>query len=93
MKGWKKIILHYISIENTRCIELVKFNSMKEAQIAKLIIQTYFESPYNQPKIRILTEERLRTEKFNKTKYDLSNSWYTQVRTTTKRKIKDSYTR
>ena len=84
--------MYYVLIENTNCtnyMEMLEFKDSKQADIAKLIIQTYFYNIYVHKHIYILDEKRYRVEQLSgkKKKYNLPRSWYNSLRRDVKKNI------
>lgn len=78
--------MYYVLIENTSCIEILEFETSKQADIAKLVLQTYFYNMHR--RIYILDEPHYSAKQFGKKyKYNLSRSWYNSLRRDVKRSI------
>lgn len=82
--------MYYVLIESQRYVEILEFKELKQADVAKLVIQTYF---YMSPRrISILDEPHLSAKNFGtKTKYNLSKSWYTSLRREVKSDIRRNH--
>jgi len=84
-------LLYYLLIETSRCIESLALKDLKESQVARLLVQTYYGTSRSGIKIYILNELQFTTKNFGtKSKYTLNKSWYTQLRNDVKITIRNS---
>lgn len=75
-------------MEQQRFVEILEFNELKQANIAKLVLQTHFQLSGTQRRIYILDRPHYEAKNFgNKLRYGLSRVWYSSVRRSTKQSI------
>lgn len=75
-------------MEHQRFVETLEFNELKQAELAKLVLQTHFQSSRIQGRVYILDQPHYEAKNFgNKSRYGLSRMWYSSVRRDVKRSI------
>lgn len=77
-------------MEQQRAVEILEFSELKQAEIAKLVLQTHFQFSGTKRRIYILDQPHYEVKNFgSKSRYGLSRLWYSSVR----RGVKQSITR
>ncbi len=80
--------MYYVLIEQQRWVEILEFSELKQADVAKLVLQTHFQFSGSSRRIYILDKPHYEAKNFgNKSRYNLSRFWYTSLRRDVKQSI------